>query len=197
MIEFIKTCIYKAENYQSKLTEEVFKIKGFTSRKIQCLLNNLGSKESLNHLEIGLNQGATYIATNFNNNLNSSVGIDNWCKYNSRQLFWNNFYIHQLPKYNTSIIEEDSFKLDLIKIKDKVDFYFYDGSHSVIDQYLALSYFYPVLDDSFIFIVDDWSRESVQTGTMKGIKDCNLKVCFQTELYDDWHEGLVIFYLNK
>jgi hypothetical protein len=45
------------------------------------LLNNLGEMSEAHYLEVGVHKGATFVATNFKNNLLSSIAVDNWSEF--------------------------------------------------------------------------------------------------------------------
>ena len=55
-----------------------------------------------------------------------------------------------------------------------VNFYLYDGEHSHESQRKALTHFYPMLDDVFIFVVDDYTWETARSGTQEGIGELGL-----------------------
>ena len=66
----------------------------------------------------------------------------------------------------------------------------YDGCHSYNSHYNALTYYISVLDDLFIFIVDDWNIPRVRDATYRSIKDLNLKILYEREIIytdDDRH----------
>ena len=84
----------------------------------------------------------------------------------------------------------------------------YDGYHSYENQYKALEYYYEILDDTFIFIVDDWNWENIRNGTLNSIKDLNLKIIHKIEIRltqdnqgtsdrNGYHNGLFIAVLQK
>jgi hypothetical protein len=119
----------------------------------------------------------------FNNNVNSSYAVE-----------IDKGYVEEIlshkEKFNISFefLNEDCFKLDLSKIKNKINVYLFDANHDYKDHYKALEYYYPVLDDEFIFIVDDWldegdpyysSWKQVVEGTRDAIKDLDLKILFE------------------
>jgi len=149
-IKHIVRSISSAEIGISKLNDSVLSIPGSTGIKIKHLLNNIVNFENSNYLEIGLNQGATLTAALFGNNLNRAYGIE-----------VSEVYIKQILSYKKifnisfEFLNEDCFRLDLSRIKNKINVYLYDGEHTYEDQYRALEYYYSVLDDEFIFMVDD------------------------------------------
>ena len=84
----------------------------------------------------------------------------------------------------------------------------YDGNHIYESQYKALEYYYDVLDDTFIFIVDDWNCEHIRNGTLNSIKDLNLKIIHKIEIRltedngytedkNGYHNGLFVAVLQK
>lgn len=182
-IEQILGCIKKAENKESKLTEQCFSIGGYTSNKIRCLLNNLGSI-SENYLEIGVHRGATFISAVYGNEkLRMRTGVDNWSEFNEDNTVKNDFINNAsflLDKY--SVIEKDCFEIKPNQLEREPDLYFYDGNHSEEAQKKALTYFYPMLPNEFIFCCDDYQWEAVKKGTQYGIKECGVEVLFDVEL---------------
>ena len=66
----------------------------------------------------------------------------------------------------------------------------YDGNHTSESHYKALSYFYECLDDTFIYIVDDWNDKRVRDGTYNAIKSLNFKTIYEKEIrltFDNTH----------
>ena len=69
----------------------------------------------------------------------------------------------------------------------------------------------PCLDDTFIFIVDDWNWSNARSGTMKAIADMNLQIIFKNEILltnnnthtpvhiakKDFWNGMGVFLLQK
>lgn len=200
MIEHIKKSLENANLEKSKLNNKTFEVPGFTSPKIRHLLNNLGNYPNLNYLEIGVHKGATFVASNFENNLNSSIAVDNWSEFAqdglSKQEFVK-FTNELLNKDKFTFYEKNCFELTENEIKNKINFYLYDGAHDIESHYKSLQYFYKFLDDEFIFIVDDWNWEDPRKGTFQAIKDLNLKTIYLTELDVGWHNGLLLSLLKK
>ena len=61
----------------SKLTQDVIDIKGLTSKKVRCFLNNICNKENTVYLEVGSYKGATFFSALYGNHANA-IAIDNW-----------------------------------------------------------------------------------------------------------------------
>jgi len=187
----------------SKLNGEVSGIQGLTGEKIKYFLNNIANFEDVNYLEIGVANGATLTATLFNNNVKSAYAIEINPTVKNQILSYK-----KRLNIDFKLFIEDSFKLDLNKIKDKINVYFYDGDHSYESHYKALEYFYPVLDDEFIFMVDNWldkddqyfkDWEHVSKATRNAIKDLNLKNQYEHHFPRayGWHGGFWVALLTK
>jgi len=210
-IQHIENSIKNAYENKSKLNKEVLECSGFSSSKIRHLLNNILDYQDSNYLEIGVFQGSTFISALYENNVNSAYAIDNWSEFNEygyiKGLFKTNCDKFNIMNYE--LWEIDCFKLDLSKIKHKINVYFYDGKHDHISQYKALKYYYPILADEFIFMVDDFDSytykwQEVEKGTKFVIRDLNLQVLYENHLRsigrnakDSWWNGFYVSYLKK
>ncbi len=207
-VSHIENAILGAKVEVSKLNSGVLEIEGFSSCKIRHFLNNLFEAENINYLEIGVFTGSTFISALYKNKVNSAYIIDNWsefgeyCKGDVKTQFLNNAEKHGIN--NFTLLEEDCFKLDLSKIKDKINIYFYDGEHTEESQCNALKYYYPVLADTFIYLVDDFDYPHIRKGTRCGIVKMNLKVRYEKYLESNisnnvngWWNGYFISILQK
>ena len=185
LIAVIETSVNQAEvlatphlTYVEPLQRLFYDFKGMSSIKNRIFLNSLCSDASnsvinnKNYLEIGCASGSTYISANCKNNLNSSYVCDIFLEKKNgiggKDVFLENCLEHlgEIPK---NLFVENCFSLNLDKIKDKINIYFYDGGHSVKDHEMALTYFEKVFDDHVIFIIDDWNDTRVQLGTLLGL----------------------------
>jgi hypothetical protein len=210
-IQHIIKSITLAQNNKSKINKEVLDCAGFSSIKIRHLLNNILDYPNSNYLEIGVFMGSTFVSALYQNTVNSAYAIDNWSEFqeygNTKNIFkatCNKFNIT-----NYQIFETDCFKLDLSHIKEKINVFFYDGNHDEINQYKALEYYYPVLADEFIFMVDDFDEydekwAEVKRGTLNSIKNLKLEILYENHLHslgrnamDFWWNGFYVSYLRK
>ena len=190
----------------NSLPERIYKINGMSSDKVRNILNNICKIDFFNYLEIGTLEGSTCISSLFNNNFNKAYLIDNWSEFgcNKAKFYENiNLFLDNRIK-DIEIIEEDCFKIDLIKIKDKINIYFYDGDHSYLAQKKALTYFYGVLAEKFIYIVDDMNEIESFIGTFDAIRKLELKIEFMSILpsrgncdKDYYWNGIGLFLLKK
>lgn len=195
----MKNAFERAERLESKIPqEEISKLHGLSSDKTWHLINNLAS-EAKNYLEIGTYLGSTLKAALYGNDHLKAYAMDNFCmKPHLKGHFFGN-----TKDLNFTFYEEDCFQFDLKKLPT-IDLYFYDGEHSFESQYKALTYYYPVLADEFIYICDDWTNKPVKEGTMKAIQDLELNIV-ECEIRGDgklkqaheWWCGVAVFKLKK
>lgn len=196
----MKLAFERAERLSSKIPhEEIARLHGLSSDKNWHLINNLAANAK-NYLEIGTYLGSTLKAAMYGNDNLNVIAMDNFCmKPKLRDHFFGN-----VRDLTFTFYEEDCFRFDLSKIKHKIDLYFYDGEHSFESQYKALTYYYPVLADEFIYICDDWTNKPVKEGTLQAIKDLNLNIV-ECEIRGDgklkdaheWWCGVAVFKLKK
>lgn len=201
-IEHINNSIALAEKLQSKIDSSIKNYPGMSSIKIRHFLNNLLEFENSRYLEIGVNKGSTFISAIYKNSPDYTCAIDNWSEFGDHE----NEFLQNCKNYNiilSNFFNEDSFKLDIKKIKSPINIYLYDGNHDKESQFKALTYYYDVLDNEFIFMVDDYRNAHVVEGTQNAIKDLNLKKIFETELkstnndFNSWWNGFYISILKK
>lgn len=202
----IVKAIQDADEIKSKLADDIFKLEGYSSAKVRCLLNNLVTSDD-KYLEVGTWQGSTLISALYGNNVQHHLCIDDFSQFtdgnNIKEILFKNF--QSVFNSTPNLIEHDAFTIDLSKINDRYTVYFYDGIHNEIAQRMALTYFYPILADEFILVVDDWSTGwGVEQGTREGIKKSNLTTVYEKCLpnipgkhVEEWWNGLGVFILKK
>lgn len=191
-IAHVQNCVDRALANESKCHPELLNIywnPGFSGISFRHLINNLCSIDSLNYLEVGTYKGSTFSSALYGNldNFNSIYTIDNWSEFNPggsiSKVFHNRintWYSHKVHEMN--IMDVDCFNFDKSAIKDKINFYFYDGPHKQEHHEMAYTYFNEVLDDVFITIVDDWEKNSVRQGTYDAFKKLNYNVLAKWEI---------------
>lgn len=217
-IDRICKSISDARENKSKIDPEttegndILEYKGMTGTKTRHLYNNMLSHFDDNkYLEIGTWYGSSSISAIYKNKV-EALFIDNWSQFGGDP----NIFMEALQKYEGDsdlyLIESDCWKVDLDSLDKKFNIYLYDGGHTVSDHYKSLEYYLPILDDSFIFMVDDWCWPDVREGTMKAIRDLDLKIHFRHEEFlnsdelknmpehkgkETWWNGIGIFLLSK
>jgi len=163
-------------------------------------LNNLGSLEGLDYLEVGVHRGATFCATNYKNRLASATAIDNWSEFADNGTVKEEFLRNcstLLEPHAYRFLEQDCFTVTRDQLPAPINFYFYDGEHSVDAQRKALTHFYALLDDVFIFLVDDYGWDAAKTGTEDAIGELGLVRLYERELTEGWWNGLYVSVLKK
>ena len=200
-IEIINTAIEKSRRNESILIEDILQIPGMSNNKVRHLLSNI-VQDGDNYLEIGVHKGSTFVSSCYGKKLNKNIAIDNWSEFGySYDDFIDNCnkYLGYIP----TMITNDSFSFDPVeKNISNINVYFYDGGHDELSQYKALTNYYNILTDEFIFIVDDYKHDKVKRGTQNAIIDLNLDIIYDVYLdgshqLDEYWDGIYIACLRK
>lgn len=211
MENHLQMCYAKTLHGHNKLDNDIMNMDGMSGVLTRVFYNNLLDMDDARYLEIGTWKGSSLCSAMCNNKAKVTC-IDNWAQFGGpRDEFFVNFNKYKGDN-DAHVIESDSFADDILsKLPFKYNIYMYDGDHTSESHCKALTHFIDAMDDTFIFVVDDWNWSCVREGTMKGIKDCNLKILFQNEIrltHDDshtptllarltWHNGIAYFVLKK
>ena len=198
---------FKAYNKDSKIDQSIKDITGMSSENVRHLFNNLGSGiDSV--LEVGSFQGSTLCSCLFENEkIKKAVSFENFSEFHSQQnedsLKKN---ISNLKNKNVvNIINDDFFNFDLKEL-GKFDLFFYDGVHTANSQYQALIKAFYSLEDSFIYIVDDWYCPIAKTSeqAIHSINNLPCRISFFAEFpsmdhekQNHFHGGIGLFVLKK
>lgn len=208
LIEQIEFSLKQSDMYNSKITDEILKMEGMSGKKTRHFYNNLCSMNDARYLEIGTWKGSSICSAMCNNKM-TCVAIDNWSEFGGPKMeFLNNFNKYK-GNNKATFIEKNCWDID-INILGKFNIYMYDGNHDEVSHYKALNYYLPVLDQEFIYLVDDWNYKHIEEGTMKSISDNKLNILYQKVILtpgnpgiqsgtniNDWHDGISIFVLRK
>lgn len=189
----------------------MYGIPGLTSPKVQSFINSMCSQADT-YLEIGCYLGATACAA-LNNNKLDAYFVDTWDEdirpyrddiqlpKNDKELFKEN--IRQFKgENNVNIFHCDMFDVDLSKIKP-IDIFFYDGPHGEDTINKVFQYYYPVLSDTCLVIVDDANFSGVVSGTNSALEKLNVNIIHSRLLLNyiedelEWWNGLYILLVNK
>ena len=196
--------IENARLRKSKLPNEILSISGMSTHENRHLLNALLSFGNLSYLEVGCWRGSTCCSAIYNNDIKLALLIDN---FSELQDLWKtdisvrDELFQNLKEYgkNYEFLDQDFFDVNLLKY-GKFDVYFYDGFHSYESQLKALPYALDSLNDTFVFIVDDYSWDAVKAGTKDSIKNLEDKIelIYEEELIGpEWWNGLYIGLFRK
>lgn len=200
LCQHVERSIELGDRMTSKLDRAAFQPRGFTSPKVRHLLNNLGSLDGLDYLEVGVHRGATFVAANYQNRLASATAVDNWSAFADDGKVKGEFLQHcstLLAPGSWRFLEQDCFTVTREQIGTPINFYLYDGEHSVDARRKALTHFYALLDEAFIFLVDDYSWDAAKGGTDAAIGELGLERVYERELTEGWWNGLYVSVLRK
>lgn len=207
--EHIKDAYKNACNKTSKISEEILAMDGMLGIMTRHFYNNMLSLPDARYLAIGTWNGSSVCSAMYGNNADIYC-IDNWNQFDGQKLQ----FLQNIEKFKgdnrVSYIEQDCFSVDLTKLP-KFNIYLYDGDHSMESQFRALVYYYDVLDDTFVYIADDWNDVNVREGTEKAIKFLNLDIYYEKEIRltfnnthteigmakNTWWNGIYIAILKK
>jgi len=206
----LKDAYDKAVAGQHKLSDFVRWIPGMSGYNYRYLINNLVETiPDARYLEIGSWKGSTACSAMYGNTC-KVVCVDNWAEFfrgsHAKADFHTNTEAVVTDNIDFHFIEDDFRKLDHSAL-GKFNVYLFDGPHEEQDQYDGLALMLDVLDDTFMFIVDDWNDiDRVQAGTKRAIAEFNLEVVAKIEiLYNSpvdcenspWHNGYFIAVVKK
>jgi len=217
LIDAVKNALIKSKNNDSKISEKTKNLPGLTSEKVKHFINNLCELPDCKYLEAGVFQGSIFAAAVERNHL-VATAIDNFSessimpmdsnvninseKGNNKEIFLRNIKDLVLNK-QVNIIDSNVFETDLNKISLKSNVIFMDIEHTYESHYNFLNKFYEKIDNTFVYVVDDWNWLQVRDATFKSIEDLKLKTLFKEEIFtkgedkNDYWNGLGIFILNK
>jgi hypothetical protein len=201
---------------EHKLPDWIRYMEGASGKKYRYFINNLieNMSNDVRYLEIGTWSGSTTCSATYGNKVKCHA-VDNWKEFGGpKDLFFENINNVKLetPDLHFEFTEASFQDIDFSTI-GTYNVYMYDGSHNEIDQYHGISLVLPALDDTFIFICDDWNWEKVRKGTMSAINDQNLTIINSIEIrtlqqevtwapdilaaHSDWHNGYFIALIKK
>lgn len=219
--EHIVKCFDNVEKNIHNVSDECFNVDGMSGKMTRKFFNNLGTLEDVRYLEVGSYKGSTMCSILSNNSLNKCTCIDNWSQFNGpKEECISNFntfkgdnevIIHEMHCFHNSKFGPNTTGQPKPADLGKYNIYFYDGHHTEDAQYMGLYHYLPAMDDTFIFICDDWNWEKVRKGTYRAIDEAQLEVLYKKEMrltFDDshtpaperqntWWNGLAVFLLKQ
>ena len=167
---------------------------GMSGRAGRLLFNRLCSTVGTSYLEAGTAGGSMFCSAAHKNDhtKNQFVGFDLFhdkvisnCRINFTEMFSKNFkeYVGNPAEMHGvyHALKGNYFEIDLVDFFErrnlqKVNFYFYDADHTFEATYYSLIHTIDVLDEVFIYAVDDWNDCNIRKGAFNSIKDLGLKI---------------------
>ena len=209
--EHLEECLEKAIKGKSKLPKEVQVNAGDfrtpSSSNIRRLQNNICNFEGVKYLEIGTYMGTSIISSSFGNE-GYFVTMDNFSQFqkakgrtttSKQQFLINREAYKKHAKFN--FFECDCWQFDKSQLEHKINVYFYDGRHDYEDTFKAFTYFDDILEDEFIFMIDDWNVGYVQKATKAVFKEKNYEITYSKEFLkkprSEWWNGLYYGVIKK
>ena len=213
-IKHLEKSFENAENGISDINHDIIMMEGMTGTKTRHFYNNLLKLPDARYLEVGTWKGSSVCSAMCNNKA-KVVCIDNWTQFGGpRNEFEYNFNKFK-GKNDAVFIESDCFTVNK-DLLGKSNIYLFDGEHSQKSHYKALEYFLPCLDDTFIFIIDDWNWPDVRIATDNAINNNKLNILWNKEIRltnndmhthetpdgfqiasNTWWNGISVFVLQK
>jgi hypothetical protein len=213
MIAHVDKAYHRAESRMSGLTQRVLSLDGMSGDYTRHFYNNLCAMPDARYLEIGTWKGSSIAAAMENNAMPTCVCIDNWSEFGGPKKEFEGVFNKFRGRNSAAFYEADCWSPSLIESlkPNKFNIYMYDGNHSEQSHYNALIRYLPCLDDTFIFVVDDWNDPNVRHGTFRAIQDAAVDVIWKQETrltWDDshtpmdmarktWWNGIAVFVMTK
>ena len=212
MIPHVDKSYQDAEAQKSKLSRSALALDGMSGAFTRHFYNNLCSMPDARYLEIGTWKGSSFAAA-MEGNAMTCVCIDNWSEFGGPKREFEDIFKWFKGRNNAVFYEANCWSPELIEslVPHKFNIYMYDGNHSEQSHYDALIKYMPCLDDTFVFVVDDWNDPNVRKGTWRAIRDARVEILWKQETrltWDDshtpmniaratWWNGIAIFVLRK
>jgi hypothetical protein len=198
-----------------KIPEWIRYMEGASGKKYRYMINNyLGMLEDARYLEIGTWAGSTTCSAIYGNKVRCHA-MDNWAEFGGpKDKFFEHINKAKLdsPDLDFTFTEASFQNVDFSSI-GKFNVYLFDGPHEEVDQYNGLALAQPALDDTFVFICDDWNWARVRAGTFRAIEELGLTNIASMEIRtrqeeswhcpdlmgtaSDWHNGYFVAILRK
>lgn len=205
----VKKAVEDAGAMKSKMPPETLDIPGMSGKRGRHLLNNLATWFTP-YIEVGTHVGSTLISAAYHNKglivgNDCFVGVDQYDPYNPPYVpQYRRLLMENMARYaedsRPSFIDSPCWGLNLSGFKCC----FFDGGHLEIDHANSLPLIRPWMTDTFVFVVDDWMRDNVRTGTFRGMEVSRLRVDYQHDLpgtgegdNEGFWCGMAVFVLSK
>ena len=180
LVQHVKKAYLDAEQGISKVTPDILAMEGMTGIKTRHFYNNLLNMEDARYLEIGVWKGSSVCSAMYGNSATVTC-MDNWTQFGGPKYEFLANFARYTGNNKAEFLDVDCFAIDVSTLP-KFNVYMFDGDHTVEAQRKALTYYIDRMDDTFIYVVDDWNANSVREGTLAAIKELNLEVKWSHEI---------------
>lgn len=212
-VAHLESAFVLAQQNHSKITSTLSQMDGLSGVKTRHFYNNLCSINGVRNLQISSWSPSLICSALCGNNQNlmlTCIGNFKGCDMRFKMEFESQFNKFK-GNVNANLIDTDYFKLDTAAL-GKFNIFVYDGNdHSIEAHVSALTHYYSVLDDIFIYVVENWNWASVREGTFKAFNDLKLNVVWGRDIRltvdnthtpikmarDTWWNGIGAFVLQK
>ncbi len=208
LCQHVDEAIARSLRSEAYLDADVLKITGFSTPTMRRMFSNLCHLEGASYLECGCFCGASLISALCNNPI-TAYGVEDFSQpfanYTVREQLTSNVSRWGASCKKIVMINTDCFTMDRGIFESPIDLYFYDGEHSETSQAKALPYFLNVLNDSFVYIVDDTDWPQVASGVALGfaaLKD-RVRIDREWKFTDNrpdgpnYHNGISLYVCSK
>jgi len=208
--QIIDLAFQRAIMEESSITEEIMEMQGMSGGQTRHFYNNILKMDDARYLEIGTWMGSSVCSAMCGNKA-TVVCIDNWSEFGGPKEKFIEYFTKYTGENTARFIEADCFKVDVSTLP-KFNIFLYDGAHDEDSHYKALTHYYECLDETFIFIVDDWRWPQVREPTYRSISDLGLTTLYSREVHTylegmtcgqqssakaQWWDGIYVAVLQK
>lgn len=182
-------------------------LQGMSGQRFRVLLNKLAQIQiSGSYLEIGTFKGSTACSALYQNQ-RSAILVDNWSEFGGPKMTAYSNLSKFCPESNIQFVESTFEKFYSTPVDNKIFLYFYDGGHSLEEQRMAVTLIDSLQFDYLILVVDDFSWETVKSGTIEGLKSLKSTIVKSWTInpsnddklfrHGEWHNGYFISLISK
>lgn len=191
----------KCDKRKANIPDELLWMDGHTAPRQRALLNKLCHfiGRDVSYLEVGVLYGATLLAASYCNS-GEFVGIDDFSQ-GTKDIAWRNLLSCKPALAN--IIEGDILTVDLTKLKKPVNVFFHDANSDIGLFEKAIDRVHPYLEDTFIWILDNWSFVDVRKRVTDYLSHLDLDIYSSVALMsvdcdiNNWWNGWCIAVVQK
>lgn len=204
-VKKVDDAIEKLRLGDSKLTQQVLAMHGFTPKENKLLLNEI-LKAGDKYLEIGAHIGSTFVPAMYGNNA-QGIALDDFSRqgYSEQDKikFNQNCLDHNIQNY--TCLDRNYFNLtdDDKELIRGTNVYYYDADQIFEYRERSLTYYFDLFSNPVIYISSYWKFKVVQNATKSGLEKTNAVIHKQWELDENtirkdwWSTGLYIAVLGK